>query len=199
MRVAAIFEIVLERPSDIFCGGPQLGIEIGDLGIELLDPRVAGKQAAGLERELRLRRHQLFGDTADEVVVGDIRHFRDSTLPEHVADERRLCLAVRLRGAGARKVAAEVGELLAGDRHIVGAGKQSRYGAVTLYLVGRVRDFDFQIADLLGKRGCDLARDLALRVGLHLEVEAGDFIRGAGCESRVARIELNDQNSRFLR
>ena len=94
--------VVFQRARDALGGGAALRIEILKLRLQLLYARVTREQRAGLERELSAQGHALLLQSANHLVIGDIGNVADPVLPQHVAQQSRFRLGVRLRGARQR-------------------------------------------------------------------------------------------------
>ena len=90
-----------------------------------------------------------------------------------------LALRVGLRGAGARQVGVDVGQRLAADGHVVGAGEQAGAQPVALARGVGVGQLGAQVGDLLRQSLGRILGHAALGGRLLLEVERGDLIGAA--------------------
>ncbi len=190
--------LVLERRRGLLGGAFQGAIILGDLRLQRLDPWMARQQRTSLERELPLILHALLGDAADRIVVDHIGHVDGLAAAQQLADHLRLGLRVGLRGAGLREIGVDVGQLLAGDRHVVGAGEQARLQSILLARVIRLDEPDAQVRDLRAERFRRLLRGQVLGRGLRLQVERGDGVGGTRGELGITAREF-DRDDACLR
>ena len=160
---------------------------------------MARHQRPRFERELALDDGALVPDAADDVVVGDFRDVDGLTAAQQLADGRGLGLGVGLRAAGPRQVAVDVGELLAGDGHVVGPGEQAGLRAILLALVVGLGQLRAQVGDLRRQRLGGRLRHRPLRLGLRLDIEFRDLVGCARGERRIAAGELDGDDAGLRR
>ncbi len=118
--------IVPERSRGLLGSRPQRVVEIAELSTELLDSGMARQICARFEGELRAQIDPLGRDLPNKLVVGDIGNVTEAPLPQHVPNQLSLGLGVGFGRARSRELSRDVGELLTGDRCIVGSEKQAR-------------------------------------------------------------------------
>ena len=172
----------------------DLGIDIGELGGEFLDAGMARQQRPRFQRDLRAQRGTVADELADQIVVGDVRRFERAARRERFADELGARLAFRLRGPRGGELGVHVGELLLGQRRVVGADEESAAGPELLNLGFSLHHLGAQRLDGAEQPGPGGARRFHLGAGLRLDEEFGDRVRAPGRQSGIGGVELDRQH-----
>ena len=157
------------------------------------------QQGRGLLGQLRPQRHPLLGQAPQQLRIGDVGELDRGAGAQRIADEPRLRLGVGLLGARGGELAVVVGELLAGERLVVGADEQAGLAAVTLDLGFGSRHLGAQLVDLAREPLAGGARLGLLGGALQHQILRRHRIGDLGGELGVGGFELDDDDARFLR
>ena len=190
--------IVLEGARQLARLLADLTIDIGKLGLELLDARMIVQQRRGLFGELRAQRDALLRQAPGQFGIENFGSLDRLAGLQHLADQLCLGFGVRLQRSGIVQLRIEFAHLLVGQCGIVGADEQAGFGAEILHPRFRVGHFPAQTVDLAGQPLPGRPRLLLARVLLQHQIALGNRVGDPRGEIRIARLEFDDDDARLV-
>ena len=187
--------VIFQRAGNLAGLLAQLPVEIAELGLQFLDARVQIEQRRGLFGELRAQRHPLFGQAADQFGIEHLGSLDRLAALQHLLDQPRLGLGIRLQRAGVVQLRVDLAHLLIGQRGVVGADEQARLRAKILDARFGVGHLLAQIFNFTRQPQAGRLRLLLPRVLLQRQVAFGDGVGDTHRKLRIARLEFDDDDA----
>ena len=190
--------IVLERARQLHRLIAELLVEIGQLRLQFLDPRMTAEQRRALFGELRAKRDPLLRQPTDQFGVQHFRSFDRAAALQHLLDQPGLGFGIGLQRTGVGELGIDVAELLVRQRGVVGADEQARLGAEVLDLVFGLRHLLAQRLDLAGQPlPCRLGLRLT-RILLQHQIAVRDRIGDARSKLGIFGLEFDHHHPRLV-
>ena len=190
--------VIVELGREALALAANFLLDFGDLRLQFLDARVLVEQSGGLLGQLRAQRVALLDQPAHGFGIGDVRGFDRLARANELAQLSRPRLQIGLLPARRRDLRIDLGQLLIGQRAVVGADVQIGLGAIGLDLGFGVRHLGAQIGNFAGQPIAGGAGLVLLRGLLYLQVGFGDGIGDAGGEIGIGGEEVDHNHAGFF-
>src|SRR5450631_3957436 len=147
---------------------------------------------------LRAQLDALFGQPAGQFGIEHLGSLDRLTAVKHLADQPRFRFRVGLQRAGVVQLRVQFAHLLIGQRRVVGADKQARFRAKILDAGFRLRNLLAQAVDFAGQPLPGRFGLLLPRALLQHQITFGDRVGDLRRQLRIARLEFDDDDARFI-